>query len=298
MSTTITNAFVQQYNDEILMLVEQGESRLRGAVRIEDFRGQNMFVERVGSVEMIQRVSRHQPTSSSRVNTPHSRRRLSVTTFEVSDLLDQADLERMLTNPLNAYSKKFANAALRRIDNTVIAAFDATVTTNDIGVAGTGATTITFANDRAGQVAAGATNLTTAKIIEAKELLDVQEVPFDGRFIMVNASAMASLLNEPGDRITSADHNITRVLVDGRIDTWLGFKFIQTELLTAGGTAAAELYAWHQDGMALTLGANDIETFIDRLPETGYSWQVFTRLTLGSVRVEGERVVQILANQS
>ena len=64
------------------------------------------------------RTTRHgQP----QVNTPHSRRRVSLSDFEWADLIDDLD-SRMLVDPTSSYAKAAAAAMNRTIDDQIIAA--------------------------------------------------------------------------------------------------------------------------------------------------------------------------------
>ena len=71
------------------MLGQQKGSRLRASVKNESVVGKNAFVERIGSTAAVDAASRHDDTP--RIDTPHSRRRLSLRTSRWADLIDNAD---------------------------------------------------------------------------------------------------------------------------------------------------------------------------------------------------------------
>ena len=62
MSSTITEAFVQQYSSNVQMLSQQKGSLLRKAVETESVVGKNTFFDAVGSAVAAKRVSRHADT--------------------------------------------------------------------------------------------------------------------------------------------------------------------------------------------------------------------------------------------
>ena len=161
MSSQITTAFVQQYSANIQMLSQQMGSLLRDKVRVESVVGKNAFFDQVGSVTAQLRASRHADTPQ--VDTPHSRRRVSLADYEFADLIDQQDKVRLLIDPTSSYAQAAAMAMGRAMDDVLITAALGTAST---GETGTGTETVQTG------VAKGSTGLTVAKLISAKDLLD------------------------------------------------------------------------------------------------------------------------------
>ncbi len=86
MSNQITTAFVQQYSSNVQMLSQQMGSYLRSAVDVETIVGKNAFFDQVGKTTAVLRTSRHADTPQ--IDTPHSRRRVSLADYEWADLID------------------------------------------------------------------------------------------------------------------------------------------------------------------------------------------------------------------
>ena len=86
MSSQITTAFVQQYSNNVQMLSQQKGSLLRPAVDVETVVGKNSFFDQVGSATAVKRTTRHSDTPQ--VDTPHSRRRVSLEDYESCALTD------------------------------------------------------------------------------------------------------------------------------------------------------------------------------------------------------------------
>ena len=131
MSTQITTAFVEQYSSNVSMLAQQMGSKLRGAVDVETIRGKNAFFDQIGATAAVVRSTRHGATPQ--IDTPHSRRRVSLADYEWADLIDDLDKVRMLTDPTSNYAKAAAAAMNRSIDDVIITALNASA---DTGVAG------------------------------------------------------------------------------------------------------------------------------------------------------------------
>ena len=89
MSSAITTAFVQQYSNNVQMLSQAKGSLLRQAVDVENVVGKNAYFDQVGSATAQKRTTRHADTPQ--MDTPHSRRRVSLVDYEYADLIDNQD---------------------------------------------------------------------------------------------------------------------------------------------------------------------------------------------------------------
>lgn len=290
MSTQVTTAFVQQYSANVQMLSQQMGSRLRDAVRIENVVGKNAFIDQIGVATAQARTTRHADTPQ--IDTPHSRRRLTLADYEYADLIDDQDKIRMLIDPTSSYAKAAAAAMGRAMDDVVIAAALGTAAT---GETGSGSATIS------NSIANGNTNLTLAKLREAKYMLDSGDVdPSIQRYIAVGPSQIQALLADT--TVTSSDFNTIKALVQGELDTFMGFKFIMTNRLTTAddGAEADQIrncFAWAEDGITLGLG-KDVSARIDERADKSYATQVYYCMSLGAVRMEEAKVVQIDCDES
>jgi len=284
MSTQITTAFVEQYKSNVFHLAQQKGSRLRGAVKSETVTGTSHYFERIGATAALVRTTRHQNTPQ--VNTPHSRRKVTLADYDWADLIDQEDKVRMLISPQSEYAKAGAYAMGRAMDDAIIAAASGNAFG---GVAG--ATSVALP---AGQkIAVGSTSLTVAKLIAAKEIIDASDVdPDETKYLVCSAKEITSLLGD--EKVTSADYNNVKALVAGQIDSFMGFNFIRTErVATVGGDHLA--LAFTGSAMGLALG-RDINTRISERDDKNYATQVFLSMTIGATRVEDEKVVEIACN--
>lgn len=80
MSVQVTTAFVEQYKANVYHLTQQKGSKLRRAVRVESVTGKNAYYEQLGATSARKRTSRHSDTP--RMDTPHSRRRVSLEDYD------------------------------------------------------------------------------------------------------------------------------------------------------------------------------------------------------------------------
>ena len=287
MSVQITTAFVEQYKSNVFHLAQQKGSRLRDAVRTETVTGKAHFFERIGSTAALKRTSRHSDTP--RVDTPHSRRKVTMDDYDWADLIDNEDKVRMLISPSSEYAQAGAWAMGRAMDDAII---DAASGNAFGGVAG--GTTVALPSGQ--KIAHGSAGLSVTKLIEAKEILDANSVdPEEPRYCVVTSKQLSDLLAIT--QITSADFNSVKALVQGEIDTFMGFKFIRTERLDTNSSSNRLVLAFAQSGIGLAVG-QDINTRISERADKNYATQVFLSMTIGATRIEDEKVVEIECTES
>jgi hypothetical protein len=286
MSVQITTAFVNQFSSNIQMLSQQMGSLLRNAVDVETVNGEKAFFDQVGSAAAVLRTTRHADTPL--IDTPHSRRMVTMSDYEYADLIDDQDKVRLLVDPTSTYARAAAAAMGRAMDDVIIsAALSTSLTGKD------GTTSTPF--DSNNQIAVGAAGLTLAKLIEAKEILDSNDVdPSIPRYIAVSPKQITNLLDDP--EVTSADYNTVRALVKGELDTYVGFKFVTTNRLGLDGSGDRRCFAWAMDGIKLAVGKEPTAR-IDERADKSYATQVYYCMSVGATRMEEAKVVEILCDE-
>ena len=286
MSTQITTAFVNQFSSNITMLSQQMGSLLREAVDVETVTGEKAFFDQVGSAVAQVRTSRHGDTPL--METPHARRMVTMSTYEYADLIDDPDKIRLLVDPTSSYARAAAMAMGRSMDDVVISAA--------LGTASTGKTGSTSTALPSGQKIAHASGgLTQAKLVSAKKILDQNSVdPSIQRYIVVSPEQIEDLLNITS--VTSADFNTVRALVQGEVDTFVGFKFIVSNRLNTDSDGNRQVIAFAGDGIKLAIG-KDVTGRIDERADKSYSTQIYYCMDIGATRMEEEKVVEIACTE-
>ena len=286
MSVNVTTSFVEQYSANVQMLSQQMGSKLRGAVDVESIKGKQSFFEQIGKTTAQLRTSRHGATPQ--IDMPHSRRALTTATYEWADLIDDADKIRMLIDPTSSYAKAAAAAMGRAMDSVVISAAIGTAKT---GVSGGTSTALPSTQ----KVVHGSAGLTVAKLLSAKKILDENDVdPSVKRYCVVSPEQIEDLLNLT--EVKSSDFNTVKALAQGDINSFLGFEFITSNLLTADATPSRQVIAFAADGIKLGIG-KDITAKISERDDKSYSTQVYYCMDLGATRMEEEKVVEIACNE-
>ena len=290
MSSQITTSFVEQYSANVSMLAQQTGSKLRSAVDVESVRGKNAFFDQVGVTAAQLRTSRHGDTPQ--IDTPHSRRRVSLATYEWADLVDDADKVRMLVDPTSTYARAAAAAMNRSIDDVIITAMNADA---DTGVAGGTSTSLPSGQKTA--TSDQSDGLTVAKLLSAKYILDNNDVdPSLRRYLVCGPKQIQDLLNTT--EVKNSDYNTVKALAQGQLDSFLGFNFIMSTRLNTDATYTTDrlVFAFTEDAIKLAIGKY-VGAKISERADKSYSTQVYYSMDVGATRMEEEKVVQIPCNE-
>jgi hypothetical protein len=288
MSFEVTTAFVQQYTTNVQLLLQQRGSKLRECCSMGSYTGKAAkAVEQIGAVTAQKKTSRHADTPL--ISTPHDARWVFPEDFEWADMIDDQDKLRMLIDPTSPYAQNGANALGRSMDDIIITAALGTAKTGE-----NGSTDTAFAT-ASQQIAVNATGLTVAKLRQARRILAANEVDLASEmlYIAVTAQQIDDLLGTT--EVTSSDFNSVKALVQGDIDTFMGFKFIQIERLGLDGSGDRRCFAWAKSGMHIGM-FNDINTKITERADKSYATQVYVKGTFGATRVEEKKVVEVICN--
>jgi len=309
MSSQITEAQVKQFSATIWFLAHQRGSKLQGKVRNESLKGKAGFFDSIGAVTAVRKTSRHSATPQ--LDTPHGRRMVTMADYEWADLIDDQDKLRMLFDPTSAYAQAASWAFGRSKDDVIIAAAFAT---SYAGEEGTTAVSLASAQKLVafdGSTTTGVgLNVDTLK--KAKRYFDDHDV-IAPLFMVVDPAAIENLLNET--EVTSSDFNVVKALVNGEVNSYMGFEFIKstrlaraaaatTYTVTSGlegagtGTLAANeskcYFACTKEALLLAVG-EDFVGKVDVLPEKSYSTQVYARMSIGATRMEEAQLLAIYA---
>lgn len=313
MSTQITTAFVKQFNSNVFHLSQQKGSRLRSAVRNVSQKGKSQFFDRIGSVSATKKTTRHGDTPL--IDTPHSRRRVTLSDYEHADLVDDADKIRLLIDPASEYSMAFMYAFGRAMDDEIISAALGNAYAGEEGSTATALPTTQKVAAHDGSTTTGV-NLNVRTLRKVKEKFDANDVDESiPRYFSITSSQLQSLLAET--EVTSSDYANVKALVMGEVNSFMGFQFIRTERLvrsssnvtytvtdgTVGagtGTVTAansrRCFAWAKDGLLLSIG-QDQKSRISERDDKSYSTQVFMCMGIGSTRIEEEKVVEVICSE-
>jgi hypothetical protein len=312
MSQAVPVNFVNAFSSNVFHLSQQKGSRFAMNCRNEMQKGEKDFYDFIGPVAARRRAGRHSDTVYS--DTPHGRRACFIDDFDWADLVDKPDKLRMIYDPENEYAVAARNAMGRAMDDVIIEAALGTAYTGKDG-------TIPVVLPNTQKVVAFDGTTTTGVGLNVKTLRAVKkkfnqaEVDAGELLFAYTAEEQDSLLGQT--EVTSADYANVKALVQGAVDSFMGFRFIHSERLPrpaanvtytvtngvygAGtGTVTAakgrRCFAWEKSGI-LFAKAQDIVAKIDELPTKNYSTQVFACMTIGATRMEEVKVVEVVTSE-
>ena len=125
------------------------------------------------------------------------------------------------------------------------------------------------------------------KLRAAKQVLDANEADDEDRYMIINAKQLQNLLGET--ETTSSDFASVKALVNGEIDSFLGFRFIRTELIGTDSNSDHKVLYFQKKGILLGVGQNP-QAKISERDDKNYATQVFYSMAIGSTRMQEELV--------
>ena len=285
----------QEYGTAINLLLQQKGSKLRGAVASGTHSGKQASpVNQLGQIKANKVISRFAPMG--RVDSPTDRRWVFPNDSDLPQMIDSFDKLRLVANPEGEYVQNAVLAMGREQDEEIIKAF--------LGIAKTGenggtSTAYPSANEVAVTVGGANTRLNVSKLRAVRKLMMANHVDFEAEevYVGVTADDHDALLNEV--QIISSDFNggSKPVLQDGRVMSFLGFRFIHCELIEAqlAGTNKVTLPVWVKSGMHLGIW-NDIQTSISKRNDLqSEPWQAYCIQTIGATRLDEKKVYSIVS---
>ncbi len=280
MSVSLSNAFVTLFDAEVKQAY-QGKAMLVGAVRQRrGVEGSTVKFPKVGRGVATPRIAQ---TDVTPLNVGFSNVTCTLGDWNAAEYSDIFSQAKVNFDERSELVQVLGNAIGRRQDQIILDALAA--------ASGTG----TVSNDIGGND----TNLNVAKLREAKKILDKNNVPPEGRHIILHANGLASLLSETA--VTSSDFNTVKALVAGEINTFLGFTFHVLGDRSEGGLAIdgssdRTCFAFHRDAIGYAEGIAP-RTEINYVPEKT-SFLVNAIFSAGAVAIDAEGIVKITAREA
>lgn len=280
MANSIPVSFVRAYRNTIqVQYAEQGGKLDPIPSQREAGTAESYSFERVAEAEALEKTTRHADTTI--VDSNHSRRICFPRFFYWADYIDREDRLRMIADPQSVYVRNALNALRRKSDSLFYTAARGTAKAGKDG--GTD-----VALPSAQKIAHGGLGLTFEKILDGTLVLNNANVPFEGRYAIINSAGYDDLLRET--EITSRDFNPMQPLVTGQVTTFMGYNWVLYNFAAESSVHYGLLC--HVDSMAV--GSNqEPQVEVDRLPTKHYLTQVYANHAKNYVRLQDEGVVEI-----
>ena len=292
--TNIPDHFTTQFDSNWKHLVQQKNSKLKEYVTLDSIEGKEKSYNQLDATSMTQITDRSRDTRIS--DQAMAKRWIRPLNYDCAKLVDEFDEQFLgeVVLPTSPIIQSHGAAYARTCDKIIIDALGGTAYT---GATGTTATVLPAGQKIAvGYVESGAvanSGLTIAKLRAAKFLFDSNEVDEEEeRIIVVSAKQLQDLLRD--DKITSADYNTVRALVDGNLNTFMGFKFRRSQQLPLA-TDIRSCFAYVKSGVILA--ERGLKTHMDVRADLSHSLQIRSVASLAAVRMEEKKVVEIACDE-
>lgn len=281
----IDKAFVTQWDTALRLAAQQKQSRLRSTVVDRGtIEGAGFTIANIGTTVLQEKTVRLADTEWQDIL--FGVRNVPMRDFYSALPLDRFDIPKMKVNPVTGgqYMANLIAARNRKIDQIIYQAALGTIMGQD------GTTTYTLPSTQ--KIIGGGTGLTKAKVIQAKQIMRANEVDSygDGNqlYMLYNNVAMGQILSDT--TLTSADFLAGRMLQNGEVTDWMGFKWIPYEgLNVSGGVYSTVAYT----GDAIHFGSGFEEGKASPRPDKQDAWQVSMGASYGAGRQDEKKVVQI-----
>lgn len=280
MAIQVSNAFVTLFDSEVKQAY-QGQRMLAGLTRERsNVEGSTVKFPKIGKGTATIRVPQ---TDVTPLNVSYSQVTATMSDFIAAEYSDIFNQQKINFNERQELVQVVSGAIARRMDQVCLDALAAASSPNTVG------------NDIGGTDS----NLNVAKMRAAKKALDAKNVPADGRVLVIHANSLDSLLGET--EVTSSDFNTVKALVQGDINTFLGFNVVTLGDRDEGGLPIdgsndRTVYAFHRDALGLGIGMGQTSR-VDYIAEKT-SFLVASMFSAGAVSIDDEGIVNITCRES
>ena len=277
MAVGISNAFVQMFDAEVKQAY-QANRALAGLVRERsNVEGNQVKFPKIGKGTATVRVPQ---TDVTPLNVTYSQVTATMSDYIAAEYSDIFNQQKVNFDERRELVTVVGSAIGRRMDQLVIDALNAASSPSTVGT----------------DIGGVGSNMNLAKLLAAKKALDTKNVPSEGRVMLIHANGLSSLLDET--ELTSSDFASVKALVQGEIDTFLGFRFVTLGDRDEGGLplpSTRSCFAFHRDAIGMGIGMNQ-RSEINYVPEKT-SFLVSSMFSAGAVAIDDEGIVKISATE-
>ena len=270
MSTSISTAFIKQFESEVHMAYQRMGSKLRNTVRqVNNVKGSQARFQKVGTGTAVSK-SRHAQVPPMDIS--HSTVDVTLSDFYAADYVDRLDELKTNIDERQVLSQSAAAALGRKTDQTIIDVLDAGSNSNN--------------------VAHGSAGLTLAKAFTVYEAFGSGDIPDDGqRYFVVSSAGWADLLQL--DQFSRAEYvGEAQLPYAGGLTAkrWLGFMWFTHSGLSISGTTR-ECHAYHRSALGTAMGS-EIRTEVNYIPEK-VSNLITSYMSLGSTMIDNNGAIKV-----
>jgi hypothetical protein len=301
--TKIDDHYVIAYENSWQHLLQQQDSRLKERTKLVAAKGAAVRFNQLGTSVMAAVTTKNATTPNNDMAMPT--RWAYPSPYDVSNIVDEFDefFLGSVSNPTSEIMQSQLAAYNRTVDSILIGALTGPAVITNTTTAGIPSTSTVAFDTTNQQIAvdrvpfggtAAASGLTIDKVRYAKFKLDKAEAPAEDRILVVSAAEIADLLSTT--EVSNQLYNSVRALVDGVVDSFLGFKIVRSELLnvTTGTNKYRTCVAYQKNAAVVCDGGR--KSFMDIRPDLSHGLQIRSTAIVGATRLLDNGVVTILTD--
>jgi len=270
MSTSISTAFIKQFEAEVHMAYQRMGSKLMNTVRqSKNVKGSQARFQKVGKGVAVTK-NRHAEVPTMDIS--HTTVDVTLLDYYASDYVDRLDELKTNIDERQVLAQSAAAALGRQTDQLIIDVLDA--------------------GTNAANIAHGSAGLTLAKALTTYETFGENDVPDDGqRYFVVSPAGWADLLQlDQFSRMEYVGESELPYSGGMTAKRWLGFLWFTHSGLTLASTTR-DCHAYHKSAIGLATGA-DVRTEMNYIPEK-VSHLTTSYMSMNAVEIDGNGFMQI-----
>lgn len=269
MATSITNAFITQFEAEVHMAYQRMGSKLKNLVRTVN--GVN------GNTVKFQKVAKGSANTKARhaevvaMDLAHSNVSATLTDYYAADYVDKLDELKVNIDERQVVANSAAYALGRKTDSVITSIMEnATALANNSSGTGTG--------------------MNLGKAQAMMELFNTNDVPDDQqRYWVVGPKQWSDLINlDQFSRVEYVGESELPYAGGMTAKRWLGFLWFVHSGLETSGSTDRHTVAFHKSSIGMGIGS-DVKTEVNYIPEK-VSHLITSMLSIGGVLIDSDGI--------
>jgi len=269
MATSITNAFITQYEAEVHMAYQRMGSKLKNLTRTVN--GVN------GNTVKFQKVAKGSANTKARhaevvaMDLAHSNVSATLTDYYAADYVDKLDELKVNIDERQVVANSAAYALGRKTDSVITSVMEnATALANNSSGTGTG--------------------MNLGKAQAMMELFNTNDVPDDQqRYWVVGPKQWSDLINlDQFSRVEYVGESELPYAGGMTAKRWLGFLWFVHSGLETSGSTDRHTVAFHKSAIGMGIGS-DVKTEVNYIPEK-VSHLITSMLSIGGVLIDSDGI--------
>jgi hypothetical protein len=289
MAVSISNVYIETFENNVRHLAQQSITRLRPYVSEKSTNGEKHNWETLDFAGQASSGAATIKATTGRIATPFedlpwARRVSSAVTYHIGETSEQEDPVQMLVDPNSNIASSLGAAMRRTVDDVIIAAC------TGASLDGAGATPALPAGQTVGDGTAAISFDMVTEVLETFMSADIEnDVP---KIFVVGPTQVRKLMQLTEN--TSKDYvrrGLDQLSTTGMVPNWMGFTWIMSTRLLAPAGGELSCLAFTKRAIGLQIN-KDITVRVAEDPSISFAWRIYCHMTLGAIRVEDAHIVE------